>query len=72
MSYVAEDFNEISAKRKALRREQGLPDDDWRTATGTDLDAIGGGCDVYRLDHETDYAFRRRIGEARKGKGEAQ
>lgn len=61
MSRMADDFIEINKRRKEIRKDVGIGDDDWRTAGGPDLDRCAAGYGVYRIDNEYDDAMRTRI-----------
>ena len=61
MSFLADDFKALAAERKRVRKGEGLPDDDWKTAMGTDLDAIAAGYEIYRNQYESDYDLTKRV-----------
>jgi hypothetical protein len=70
MNFIADDVLAINARRQEIRKEEGLPDEDWRTASGNDLEAVAAGLDIYRINFESDYSLRAKIEAAmmRRGK----
>lgn len=65
MNFIADDMKAIQDRMREIRKESGLPDDNWQTACGVALDAIAGTYDLVRRDYEADYSLRNRIGDAR-------
>ena len=63
MDFAADDFETIAIARRRIRREEDLPDDDWRTAETHDLDAVGDCYGLSRNPTETDASFRLRIAD---------
>jgi hypothetical protein len=70
MNFIADDVLAINARRQEIRKKEGLPDEDWRTASGNDLEAVAAGLDIYRINFESDYSLRAKIEAAmmRRGK----
>jgi hypothetical protein len=62
--FLADDFTSIASERARMRREEGLRDDNWKTANGGDLDALAAGYEIYRTPFESDYALRGRVEKA--------
>jgi hypothetical protein len=61
MGYLADSFSEINSERRRIRKESGLPDDNYKTAMGADLDACAAWYDVYRKPYENDYELTKRV-----------
>ena len=61
-NYMADSAEDIAKRIHDIRKEEGLRDDNWRTATGSDLDAIAAAYDVKRdPTYESDSTLRARI-----------
>lgn len=62
MAYLADDLGDISKRIREIKKEEGRVDDNWRTATTADLDAIASGFGLERANYENDETLRGRIG----------
>jgi hypothetical protein len=74
MHPASEDYSFIATRLREIRKEAGSVDDNWRTATGTDLDGIASFYGLGRYwsecESETDAQLRDRIfAEIRKKTG---
>ena len=58
---MSDDYAAIKTRMREIRKERGQPDDDWRSATGSDLDAIAAFYDMTRENSQTDDALRTKI-----------
>lgn len=61
MGFLADDVGDIAANWAKLRKDQGLPDQNWKTASTSDLEACAAGYEIYRKPAEGDYDLRKRI-----------
>lgn len=60
VNYLA-DSSDIAQRIREIRKEEGRRDDNWRTATGEDLDAIAAFYNLTRVSYEVDSTLRSRI-----------
>jgi hypothetical protein len=58
---MSDDYSAIKTRMREIRKEQGQPDDDWRTAAGSDLEAIAAFYDMTRDNDQTDEQLRTKI-----------
>jgi hypothetical protein len=60
--HSANDFPVILTNLRRIQKAEGRVDDDWRTATGLELDRLAARYDLNRKAYETDDSIRKKIG----------